>query len=118
MYPTRPTSYKLYDSTVPFSLTAAPVDKIFGVARLTTEKRDLLKKAFTEDAMMPGEAAQKVGVTYATAKRYYEKWSDEIKRSLESKLVPNIEESIKRLGKKRKARLRTGQVPPRTGSKR
>jgi len=68
--------------------------------------------------MMRGQAAQKVGVTYATAKRYYEKWSDEIKRSLESKLVRNIEESIKRLGKKRKARLRTGQVPPRTGSKR
>ena len=95
MYPTRPTSYKLCGSTVPFSLTAAPVDKIFGVARLTTEKLHLLKKAFTEDAMMPGQAAHKVGVTDATAKRYYEKWSDEIKRSLESRLLPELEASGK-----------------------
>jgi hypothetical protein len=29
----------------------------------------LLKKAFTEDAMSPAQAAQQVGVTYATAKR-------------------------------------------------
>ena len=65
-----------------------------------------------------GQAAQVGGCDLRDRKAYYEKWSDEIKRGLESKLVPNIEESIKRLGKKRKARLRTGQVPPRTGSKR
>ena len=77
------------------------------MARLSKEKLDLLKKSFTEDAMTPGQAAEKVGVTYATANRYYEKWSSDIKRSLESKLVPNLEESIKRMAKKRKADVRT-----------
>ena len=57
--------------------------------------------------MTPGQAAQKVGVTYATAKRWYDKWADEIRRSLESKLVPSMEESINRLKKKRK-----GAKPP------
>ncbi|PYT03826.1 MAG: hypothetical protein DMF60_17190 [Acidobacteria bacterium] len=59
------------------------------MARLSKEKLDLLKKSFTEDAMTPGQAAEKV-----------------IKRSLESKLVPNLEESIKRIAKKRKAGVR------------
>ena len=77
------------------------------MARLSKEKLDLLKKSFTEDAMTPGQAAEKAGVTYATANRYYEKWSADIKRSLESKLVPNLEESLKRIAKKRKAGVRT-----------
>jgi hypothetical protein len=74
------------------------------MTRLSTDKLQLLKKAFTEDAMSPGQAAQAVGVTYATAKRYYELWDDEIKRSLESRLLPEPEASLKRVGKKRKVR--------------
>jgi hypothetical protein len=50
--------------------------------------------------MQPGQAAQAVGVTYATAKRYYDLWADEIKRSLEAKLLPSLEESVKRTRKK------------------
>ena len=83
------------------------------MARLSTEKLQLLKKAFTENAMTPGQAAQKVGVTYATAKRWYDKWADEIRRSLERKLVPSMEESINRLKKKRK-----GAKPPARAKKR
>ena len=60
-----------------------------------------LKKAFTEDAMQPGQAAQAAGIAYATAKRYYDLWSDEIKRSLESRLLPSLEESVKRTRKRR-----------------
>jgi hypothetical protein len=52
------------------------------MARLSTDKLAALKSAFTEDAMSPGQAAQAVGVTYATAKRWYDKWADEIKSSL------------------------------------
>jgi len=63
------------------------------VPRPSAAKLHLLKKAFTEDAMTPGKAAQEVGVTYATAKRWYEMWADEIRRSLESKLLPSLEES-------------------------
>ena len=66
------------------------------LARLTAEKLALLKKAFTQDGMAPRQAAQKVGVTYEPAKRWYDKWADEIRRSLESKLVPSMEESVKR----------------------
>jgi hypothetical protein len=35
--------------------------------------------------MMPGQAARltKVGVNYDAAKRYYDKWSEQIRRSLE-----------------------------------
>ena len=54
--------------------------------------------------MQPRQAAQSAGITYATAKRYYELWSEEIKRSLEAKLLPSLEESMKRVGKKKKAR--------------
>jgi hypothetical protein len=56
--------------------------------RLSSEKLAALKKAFTEDAMQPGQADQAAGVTYGTAKRYYDLWADEIKRSLEANLLP------------------------------
>jgi len=72
------------------------------MARLSTDKLQLLNKAFTEDAMSPGQAAQVPGVTYATAKRYYLLWDKEIKRSLESRLLPTLEASVKRQEKKRK----------------
>ena len=72
------------------------------LARLSPEKLASLKKAFTEDAMAPGQAADAIGVTYGTAKRWYDKWADEIKRSLESRLLPSLEESVKRVGNKRR----------------
>jgi hypothetical protein len=70
---------------------------------LPKEKLDLLKRAFTEEAMSPGQAAKKVGVTYATASRYYEKWSSEIKQSLERQLIPRIQESIRQARRKPKS---------------
>ena len=72
------------------------------MARLSADKIQLLKKAFTEDAMDPGLAARTVGVTYATAKRYYDRWADEIRRSLESRLLPSLEQSVKQLATKRR----------------
>jgi hypothetical protein len=71
------------------------------MARLSADKLAGLKKAFIEDAMQPGQAAQAAGVTYGTAKRYYELWADEIKRSLEAKLLPSLEASVKRTRKRR-----------------
>ena len=71
------------------------------MARLSAEKLAALKRAFIEDAMQPSQAAEKVGVTYATAKRWYDRWGEEIKQSLESRLLPNLQESVKRVGKKR-----------------
>ena len=56
-----------------------------------------------EKAMSPSQAAQAVGASAATAKRYYDLWGDEIKRSLESRLLPELEASVKRIGKTRKA---------------
>ena len=72
------------------------------MSRLSTDKLQLLKKAFAEQALSPGQAAQTAGVTYATAKRYYDLWADEIKRSLEAKLLPELEASVKRHDKKSK----------------
>jgi hypothetical protein len=40
--------------------------------RLSPSTISALKRAFTEDAMQPTEAAQAAGVSYATAKRYYD----------------------------------------------
>ena len=60
-------------------------------------KLELLKKAFIQEAMSPGDAAKKAGVTYATANRYYGKWGDEIKAAREQQLIPQIEESLKKL---------------------
>ncbi len=74
------------------------------MARLTAEKLQLLKKAFTKDAMQPGQAAEAVGITYGTAKRWYDKWSDEIKQALEQRLLPSLEASVKRESKKHKRR--------------
>jgi hypothetical protein len=71
--------------------------------RLCSTTLTALKDVFTIDAMQPGQAAQAAGITYATAKRYYDLWSDEIKRSLESNLLPSLEESVKRTGKMRKS---------------
>jgi hypothetical protein len=70
------------------------------MARLSQSKLSALKRAFIEDTMQPTQAAQAVGVSYATAKRYYELWADEIKRSLEAKLLPSLEASVKRTRKK------------------
>ena len=36
------------------------------MARLSTDKLNALKRAFTEDAMAPGQAAHVVNVTYTT----------------------------------------------------
>jgi hypothetical protein len=66
------------------------------MASLSASRLSALKKAFTIDAMQPVQAAQAAGVTYATAKRYYDLWSDEIKRSLEGRLLPSLEESVRR----------------------
>jgi hypothetical protein len=74
------------------------------MARLASDKLAALKRAFTEDGISPSQAAQVTGVTYATAKRYYDQWSDEIKRKLESKLLPSLEESVKRARQKRSTR--------------
>jgi hypothetical protein len=49
------------------------------MGRLSAEKLKALKKAYIESAMVPGQAAEKVGVTYATAKRYYDLWDNAIK---------------------------------------
>ena len=65
-------------------------------------KLEVLKKAFIEKAMTPAEAAKEAGVTYATAKRYYDKWAPEIKQQLEARLIPSIEESNKRFSIKKK----------------
>ena len=69
---------------------------------LPKAKLEVLKQAFIKDAMSPGDAAKKAGVTYATATRYYEKWGDEIKIAREKQLLPQIEESLKKLNKRRK----------------
>jgi hypothetical protein len=52
--------------------------------------------------MQPTQAAHAAGVSYATAKRYYDLWADDIKRSLEAKLLPSLEESVKRTAKRKK----------------
>jgi|GEM_PF-5749138 len=69
---------------------------------LPKAKLEVLKQAFIKDAMSPGDAAKKAGVTYATATRYYEKWGEEIKIAREKQLLPQIEESLKKLNKRRK----------------
>jgi hypothetical protein len=71
---------------------------------LPKSKLDLLKQAFIKEALGPGDAAKKAGVTPATANRYYEAWGEEIKQAREQQLVPQIEASIKKFGKKRKTR--------------
>jgi hypothetical protein len=80
------------------------------MARLSTEKLQLLKRAFIEKAMSPSQAAQAVGASAATAKRYYDLWGDEIKRSLESRLLPELEASVKRVAKKRKRAKRSARA--------
>ena len=70
-------------------------------------KLDLLKQAFIKEAMSPGDAAKRAGVTYATENRYYDKWDDEIKAAREQQLIPQIEESLKKFRKPSKPSKRT-----------
>ena len=72
------------------------------MATLSKDKLDKLKRAFIDDALSPTDAAKAAGTTYATAKRYYEKWGDEIKRERERLLMPQLEASLNRFGKDRK----------------
>jgi transposase len=67
----------------------------------SSEKLVLLKKAFAVDGMSPGQAAEALGITYATAKRWYDKWSGEIKKSLESRLLPSLQKSVRQHAKRR-----------------
>jgi hypothetical protein len=75
------------------------------MGRVPTQKLELLKRLFTDKAMSPGQAATEVGVTYATAKRYYDQWADDIKESLESKLLPNLEASVRQTKKTRSVKV-------------
>jgi hypothetical protein len=91
-------------------LEAAPAKKAitsFNMPGLPKAKLLVLKQAFINDAMSPGDAARKAGVTYATASRYYEKWGEEIKKAREQQLIPQFEESLKKLGKGPKPRRQT-----------
>jgi hypothetical protein len=72
------------------------------MATLPKNKLDLLKRAFIEERMSPGQAANKVGIAASTANRYYEKWDAEIREGRRKQLLPELQESIKKLGKKRK----------------
>ena len=71
------------------------------MARLSPDKLDTLKWAFIELAMSPSQAARSVGIAPATAKRYYDLWDKDIKRGRESMLLPELEASLKRVGKRR-----------------
>jgi hypothetical protein len=73
------------------------------MATLPKNKLDLLKRAFIEEGMSPGQAATKVGIAPATANRYYEKWDAEIREGRQKQLMPGLEKSIKTLGKKVRA---------------
>jgi hypothetical protein len=72
------------------------------MAKLSNEKLDALKRAFINDAMSPADAAKKAGVSYATAVRYYGLWDQEIRKGREKQLLPQILESMNRLGKKKR----------------
>lgn len=77
------------------------------MARLPPSKLAALKRAFIEDAMQPPQAARALGVSYATANRYYELWAQDIKHNLEAKLLPSLEASVKRTRKKHSQTRRT-----------
>jgi hypothetical protein len=72
----------------------------YPMAKLSKDKLAALKSAFIDDAMSPGDAAKKVGVSSETEVRYYELWDGEIRKEREQQLVPQMLESMKRLGKK------------------
>ena len=72
------------------------------MSRLSADKIICSKKRIPKSyAAQPSRASSR---QLCTAKRYYELWSAEIKRSLEAKLLPSLEESVKH------TRKRTGKV--------
>jgi hypothetical protein len=85
------------------------------MARLIKEKLEGLKKAFIEEGMSPSQAAQRLKVTTATANRYYDKWSEEIKEELERRLIPKMQESIRQLAKNKQHGPRKRSTSKRTG---
>lgn len=73
------------------------------MSRLSADKIICSKKHIPK-AMQPSPAQPRKQSAAMPAKRYYELWSAEIKRSLEAKLLPSLEESVKH------TRKRTGKV--------
>ena len=67
------------------------------MAKLSRAKLDILKNAFMAEGKTPGQAAKDAGTSYATAKRYYELWDEEIKKGLENALIPQLEQSVGRM---------------------
>ena len=76
--------------------------------KLPQEKLDLLRKAFIEEAMSPGTAAKRVGISGATANRYFEKWIDDITKAREQQLVPQLKRSIQKFTAPLKGKKRRG----------
>jgi len=66
--------------------------------RLSSEKLGQLRKAFIEESLGPGVAAKRVGISSATANRYFEKWGDEIEKAREQQLIPQMKQSLLKFG--------------------
>ena len=87
------------------------------MARLPRAKLDILKNAFIAEGKTPGQAAKDAGTSYATAKRYYDLWDDEIKKGLESALIPQLEQSLGRMKPARRGSDHVKREEKRKGKK-
>jgi len=76
--------------------------------KLPQEKLDSLRRAFIEKSLSPGPAAKQVGVSTATASRYFEKWGDEIAKAREQQLVPQMKRSLLKFAARPQRKKRGG----------
>jgi hypothetical protein len=75
-------------------------------------KLDLLWSAFVDDAMSPGMAVKKTGVSIATANRFHKKWGEKIREALNQQLLPRLEESLGQAHKLPKQKSKTRKKKP------
>ena len=62
--------------------------------RLSEEKLDQLRRVFVLESLSPGLAAKRVGISTATANRYFEKWGKEIAKAREQLVLPQLKQSL------------------------
>ena len=64
------------------------------MARLSAEKREHIKRLLL-DGKSPAEVAEQVHISMATAERYQQYWTPEIREALNRKMIPTLKAAIK-----------------------
>jgi hypothetical protein len=64
------------------------------MAKFPADKQERIKRLLLE-GKPPAEVAERVGISIATAERYQQYWTPEIREAIDRKMVPTLKAAIK-----------------------